>query len=364
LSGIAEQFKDFMANFEKGQLVGLDIGLSAVKVLLLSSPKKNVYRVDHYASIELSEAAIIEDEVQKPEEIIDAITQALDKAGIKKRIISLGMDGPNTMTKRLQVPDGSKEDLEDNILWESEQYISFGAEDSEIDFHILSQDKEQDIVDALVAATRIDIAENYMSYVKDAGLICKVVDLNVIALVNIFEIIKADNLEVLDESGAIIIDFGAQTTTIIVYRNGGPILTKEINLGGVLITEEIQRQMGVSYVEAEDLKTHGDEKGNLPEEIVEIIDNKIESLLSEIKKVLNFYISTGSSEQIEHCFITGGGCKLPSLKESLSELVNIDVEYLNPFEVIGFDKKKFDDDMLDEIGTMGLVAMGLGLRKV
>ena len=82
-------------------------------------------------------------------------------------------------------------------------------------------------------------------------------------------------MEDISDVGAIILDFGAQYTSVIVYRNSGPILTKEINVGGVLVTEEIQRSMGVSYAEAEDLKINGDENGNLPEEIIEIIDKHI-----------------------------------------------------------------------------------------
>ena len=80
MSGLSDQFKDFMANFEKGQLVGLDIGLSSVKVALLSNVKKNIFRLEKYASIPLSEAAIIDDEVQKPEEIVEAMETALFEA--------------------------------------------------------------------------------------------------------------------------------------------------------------------------------------------------------------------------------------------------------------------------------------------
>lgn len=359
-----KQYKDFMVNFEKGQLVGIDIGLSAVKVALLSKVKKNVYRLDHYASVPLSEAAIIEDEIQKPEEIIQGIQKALDEAKITKKIINIGMDGPNTMTKRFQVPDGTKEDIEDNVLWESEQYIPFGADDSEVDYFIIGDIPEEEVKDVIVAAMRIDVAENYINLTKDLGLLPKVIDLNVLAINNVFELIHEKDLEIYNEEGAIIIDFGAQTTSIIVYKNGGPVLTKEVNVGGVLITEEIQRMMGVSYEEAEDLKTNGDENGNLPVEIISIIESQITTQLAEIKKVLNFYIAAGSSEQISNCFITGGGAKLPGLVEALADLIDGEVQVLNPFEVIQYDKKQFSEDQIEKILTTGLVPIGLGLRGI
>lgn len=363
MSSLVEQFNNLKAQFEKGQLVGVDIGLSAVKVALLSKVKKT-FRLDHYVSIPLSEAAVIEDEIQKPEEITEAIKYAIKKAGIKKKIVNVGMDGPNTMTKRLQVPDGTKEEVEDNVLWESEQYIPFGADDSEIDYFIVGDIPDDDVKDVIIAAVRIDVAEKYTELIKNAGLAPKIVDMNVFAINNVFEHVHEKELDRYNDEGVIIIDFGAQTTSVIVYKHGAPVLTKEVSIGGVLITEEIQRIMGVSYEEAEDLKTFGDQNGNLPEEIVGIIQNQINSQLVELRKVLNFYIATGSSEQISTCFITGGGAYLPGLIEELRGLIGDDVNILNPFERIEYDNKKFDEDEINKIASNGIVAMGLAMRSI
>lgn len=363
MSALTEKFNQFKVSFEKGELIGIDIGLSSVKIALLSQVKKNQYKLEKYHAVDLSEAAVIEDEVQKPDEVVEAIVSTIKKLGITKKIVCLGMDGPNTVTKRLQVPDGVEEEVEDNILWESEQYIPFGADDAEIGFSIIGRIEDEDIVDAIVGAVRTDVVENYMEIISSAGLTARVVDLNVFAIVNMFEFIYEDRLDELSDEGTIILDFGAQYTKILVYKNNGPVFTKEINIGGVLITEEIQRTMGVGYEEAEDLKINGDSKGNLPEEILILIESHINKILEELKKVLNFYIAAGSSEQVGSCFVTGGSCRLPGLSEALQELIGLDIEEINPFDVLEV-KAKLDDDELDEISTSGLVALGLAMRKV
>lgn len=360
---LQDKINEFKVNFEKGELIGIDIGLNSVKIALLSSAKKGSYKLEKYKSILLSEAAIIEDEIQKPDEIVEIISQAIQEMGIKKHIACIGMDGPNTVTKRLQVPDGVEEDVEDSILYESEQYIPFGADDAEIDFSILGRIEEEDIVDAVVGAVRSDVVENYIELIKEAGLAAKVIDLNVFALLNVFELINDNRLEDISDEGAIIIDFGAQYTKVIVYKNNGPVFTKEINIGGVLITEEIQRTMGVGYEDAEDLKINGDDKGNLPEEILVLVENHINRILEELKKIINFYIAAGSSEQVGSCFITGGSSRLPGLEEALSGLIGLDIEELNPFDAITV-KDKFGEDELDDIISCGLVALGLGMRKI
>jgi type IV pilus assembly protein PilM len=358
-----DKYKDFMVGFEKGQLIGIDIGLSAVKLAVLSQGKKDSFKLEKFISIPLSEAAIIEDEVQKPDEIIAAIKKAISEGSITKKIACIGMDGPNTVTKRLQVPDGAQDEVEDNILWESEQYIPFGADDAEIGFTILGRIEEEEIVDAIVGAIRTDVAEKYLDFVGNAGLVGKIMDLNVFAVVNMFEYIYDSKIETLSEDGTIILDFGAQYTSIIVYKNNGPVLTKEINLGGVLVTEEIQRSLAVSYPEAEDLKVNGDDQGNLPEEIIDIIESHIEKILDELRKILNFYIAAGSSEQVGHCYITGGSSRLPGLTEALQDLIDIEIQEINPFEVLEV-KGKFEDEELAHIASCGLVTLGLAMRSV
>ena len=79
--------KTIMVNFEKGQLIGIDIGLSAIKIALISQPKKGIFRLDKYISYPLTEAAIIEDEIQKPEEIIEGISTLIKELwGSKKKL--------------------------------------------------------------------------------------------------------------------------------------------------------------------------------------------------------------------------------------------------------------------------------------
>ncbi len=361
MSSIIDKINELKVHFEKGHLLGVDIGLSSVKIALLSDAKKGQYKLEKYMSYPLSEAAIIEDEIQKVEEVIEAILTILSEKKIQKRISCLGLSGPNTVTKRLQVPSGSKDEVEDNILWESEQYIPFGADDAEIGFSVISDDS--DFVDAIVGAARVDVADNYIEIFKQANLAVKVVDLNVFALSNVFEKIVHERLEDISNEGAVILDFGAQYTTIIVYKNGAPVLTKEIPIGGVLLTEEIQRSMGVSYEEAEDLKINGDDNGNLPEEIIDLLEVHLEKLIGELRKVLNFYIAVGSSDQVKHMFITGGSSLLPGIKDALIDLIDIEPEELDPFEFLQLKGNNFSEEELEEIRVTGLTVLGLAMRE-
>jgi type IV pilus assembly protein PilM len=356
---LKEQLDELIGKLNPGSLVGLDIGSHSIKVCEVSGSPNKV-KVERFGVFTLSEAAIIEDEVQKPEEITTAIQEALKQAGIKSKIVCLGLYGPNTMTKRLNTPEGTKEEIEDHVMWEAEQYITFGADESTIDFHLIG-DNDGGGKDALVAAAKNELIENFAELLKPARIQPKIVDLNVLALSNVFELVAGNNLEEYSQ-GTLLIDFGAQSTKIIVYKRGGPIFTKEIPVGGSLITEEIQRQMGVSYEEAEGLKTTPDDNGNLPEEILAIINSQVDQHVAEIRKNINFYVTQGSAEKVNYCFITGGGSLTPGLIEKLSLIAGIPVEKLDIFSVIKINEGKIGEN-LDAVAAISANVIGLAMRK-
>jgi type IV pilus assembly protein PilM len=357
---LKDQLDELFGKLNPGSIVGVDIGAHSIKVCEVSgSPGK--LKLDRFGIQILSEAAIIEDEMQKPSEILEAVVDALENAKIKSKVLCLGLFGPNTMTKRLNTPEGTREEIEDHVLWEAEQYITFGADESMIDFHIIGEN-EGGGKDALVAAAKNDVIESFSELLKDAKLQVKVVDLNVLALSNIFEEVAGDRLEEYDQ-GTLLLDFGAQTTKIVVYKRGGPIFTKEIPVGGGLITEEIQRQMGVSYEEAEDLKTSPDENGNFPEEVLNIINAQVDQQIAEVRKNINFYVTLGSAERVNHCFVTGGSSLLPGLLEKLSVVAGVPVERLDVFSAIKVDEKKLGMD-LDHLAAISPVVLGLAMRKL
>jgi type IV pilus assembly protein PilM len=356
---LKEQIDDLLGKLSPGGIVGVDIGAHSIKVCEVSGGPGKV-KLERFGVFTLSEAAVIEDELQKPSEITEGIIEALKQADIKSKVVCLGLYGPNTMTKRLNTPEGTKEEIEDHVMWEAEQYITFGADESMIDFFIIGEN-EGGGKDAIVAAAKNELVDNFGQVVRAAKLTPKVVDLNVIALSNLFEEVARDNLEEYS-NGTLLLDFGAQSTKVIVYKRGGPIFTKEIPIGGGLITEEIQRQMGVSYEEAEDLKTSLDEKGNLPEEILAIINAQVDQHVAEVRKNINFYVTQGSAEKVNYCFVTGGSSLLPGLIEKLSVVAGVPVERLDVFSAIKVDERKLGQGV-DQVSAIASVALGLALRK-
>lgn len=361
-SKFTTQLKDRLKLGPK-DVIGLDIGQSAVKMAELKKAKDGSYKLVNFIAIPLSEGCIIEDEIQKEDEIVEAITEGIKRLKTSREVVSFGLSGPNTVARKLQLAGGSLEEIEDQVSWESEQYLPFPIEDSTVSFHVFGEN-EGGGVDVLVAAAKNDVIQNFKGLIEKTKLRLKIIDLNLIAVTNVFEHVMEEKIEESEDATWILLDLGAQRSQFVIFRNGAIVFSKEMEIGGSMITEEIQRQMGVNYQEAEDLKTHGDDKGNLPEEIMEIINDINERFYQELKKTIDFYITSTSDESFKECVITGGGGLVPGIIEGLEGLLGITVSILNPFEKIDYDRKKFSEDEINKIAFIGTVAIGLAMRDV
>jgi type IV pilus assembly protein PilM len=361
LENIKEMIENAFYVGPKG-IVGVDIGLSAIKMAEVTLQSDGSYKIMRYASVNLPEGAIIEDEIQKEDEILSAMQKCLKMLRSNNKFACVGISGPNTILKRLQLAGGSVDEIEDQAVWEAEQYLPFPIDDGNISFSLLGENQGGG-VDVVIGAAKKTIIHSFKDIVERSNLKVKIVDLCAAATINVFENVMSKE-DIAAGKAWILLDMGAQKTHFMIYKNGTLVFFKEINIGGITITEEIQRQMGVNFSEAESLKIFGDGSGNIPEEIVEIINQVLDSFFEELKKTIDFWVSSTSEEVFDGCIITGGGAQVPGLLENLKELLDTDVQVLNPFNTMSFNSSNIPEEKMNEIAFKGICAIGLAMRSL
>lgn len=364
LNNIIDSIKDKIGEaFYVGSkgIIGIDIGLSAIKMAEVSKQSDGSYKIVNYASVDLPEGTIIEDEIQKEDEILKALQAGIKELGTSNKFVCVGLSGPNTLIKRMQLAGGSLEEIEDQVIWEAEQYLPFPIDEGNISFSVIGENQGGG-VDVIIGAAKKTVVATFKEVVERANLKVKIMDHSAAATINVFESVMAESKE--RGKTYILMDLGAQKTHFMIYKNGVLVFFKEISIGGLTITEEIQRQMGVNYSEAESLKIQGDGSGNIPEEIVEIINQVLDTFFSELKKTIDFWVSATSEESFDGCILTGGGAQLPGLLEALQELLETEVQVLNPFSGMSYNKNKIPEETINDIAFKGVCAIGLAMRSV
>ncbi|AUN96644.1 type IV pilus assembly protein PilM [Bacteriovorax stolpii] len=361
VENIREKISEMFYVGPKG-VIGIDIGLSAVKFAEVLHVSDGNYKINRYASVDLPEGTIIEDEIQKEDEILKALQKGIKELSSSNKFACIGLSGPNTLIKRLQLAGGSNEEIEDQVNWETEQYLPFPIDEGNIAFSVVGENQGGG-VDVIIGAVKKSVLMSFKDIVERTQLKVKIADLNAAATINVFEAVMGDEVKVKGKTW-ILMDLGAQKTHFMIYKNGILVFFKEINIGGLTITEEIQRQMGVNYSEAESLKIHGDGNGNIPEEIVDLINQVLDTFFTELKKTIDFWVNSTSEESFDGCILTGGSALIPGLPEALQELFETEVQILNPFSTMSYNQSNISEDMINDIAFKGVCAIGLAMRSL
>ncbi|MFT4079887.1 cell division protein FtsA [Rhodomicrobium sp.] len=154
-------------------------------------------------------------------------------------------------------------------------------------------------------------------------------------------------------SGVLVIDMGAQTTGIVLFRHGVPMFLECLDFGGQAVSEEIARAFSLRKFEAERLKVrYGSVYDNLQADIDLPVQNGetgepvskfslnhiIRSRASDHLRAVNERLKgAGYSVPNGGAVLTGGGSLLPGIRELASHLFAAEVRTAKPLSLNGLN---------------------------
>lgn len=343
---------------KKKEVVGIDIGSSSVKVVQLKD-NKGSFQLLNAGIFPLPPEAIVDNTLMDSSVIASTIKNLIACLGIKIKDVVCSISGNSVIIRKIVLPAMPQEELEDQISWEAEQYIPFDINDVNMDFQILSPDNnDPSKMNVLLVASKKDIINDYVSVFSEAGMQLSVVDVDSFAVQNAFEA----NYDYSSEDILALVNIGASVMNINVIKDGITLFTRDVQMGGNLYSEEIQKQLGLSSDDAEIGKLLACESDN--ESLRNVILKVNETITQEIRRSLDFYNSTANDDRISGVFVSGGCSKVYKLIEAISERIGLPVEKLNPFAKLKYNEKDFDPEYLQEIAPLMAVPVGLAIRRV
>jgi len=342
---------------KKKEVIGIDIGSSSVKLIQVKDLKGS-FQLLNVGIVPLPPEAIVDNTMMDSSSVVSAVRNVVSSLGIKVQDVACSISGNSVIIRKIILPAMPAEELEDQISWEAEQYIPFDINDVNMDFQILSPDTtDPSKMNVLLVASKKDIINDYVAVFNQAGMHLSVVDVDSFAVQNAFEM----NHDVSTEDIVALINLGASVMNINVIKSGITLFTRDVQMGGNLYTEEIQKQLGVSGTEAESMKLLAHETKNAA--LLEVLGKVNETITQEIRRSLDFYNSTANDDRISRIFVSGGAFKGFNLIDAVSEKTGLTVELINPFAKLKYNEKEFDPEYLQEIGPLMAVTVGLAIRR-
>ncbi|AKH21182.1 pilus assembly protein PilM [Sedimenticola thiotaurini] len=349
---------------KKQAMLGLDISSTAVKLLELSKSSGRSgarYRVEAYAVEPLPANAVVEKNIADVDAVGQAIHNVVRRSGSKARQAAVAVSGSAVITKIITMPASlSDSEMESQIQLEADQYIPYPLEEVNLDFEILgSSEKNPEMMDVLLAASRSENVDDRVAALEIAGLTASVVDVEAYAMENAFTQIADQLPDGGDDQTVAIADIGATTTTLNVLRNGKIIYTREQNFGGRQLTEEIQRRYGLSHEEAGMAKR----QGGLPDNYVpEVLEPFKEAMGQQVSRSLQFFFSSSAYNSVDYIVLAGGSSSIPGVDELIEEKIGTPTIVANPFANMSVSSNVKPQGLSNDAPSL-MIACGLALRS-
>jgi len=338
-------------------IVGLDIGSSCIKAIELKRSKGEIV-VSHLGVEPLASDIVVDSMIVDSGSVSSAISKIFGEHSIKTKAVATSVSGHSVIVKKISVQPMSEGELAESITTEAAQHIPFDIADVNVDFDILNPDNGAQM-DVLLVAVKKDKILNYTNVLSLAGKAPAVVDIDAFALQNCYEY----NYQPHHDSTVALLNLGASVMNINIVKGATPLFTRDVSVGGNQYTDSLQKELDLSFDDAESLKL-GRKVGTVSEDAkLPILQQVTEIIVLEIQKTFDFFRATASGEHIERIYIAGGSSKVPGLVEALRQEFSLPVEVVNPFQRIMPPMDSSENHILEQNLGQLAVAVGLALRS-
>ena len=339
--------------------IGLDIGSSLIKIVEIDHSKGDPI-LKNYGVTKLPPEAIVEGEIMDRSLVIEGIQECMAKANVTKQNVITAVSGRAVIVKKIIMDKMNPDDAKEAIFWEAEQHVPFDIDDVCLSFEILKEDVGANQMEILLVAAKKEMVDTHANLIRDAGYNPTIIDVDSFAVQNAYELTEEDT----GSRVTGLINIGSDVTNINIIQNNIPLFTRDLSVGSTAFIEALQRELGVSFEEAEAMMG-GDRAIEDEEKCKEIISSACDELSMGIERSLSFLKTAGDAEKLDEVVLSGGGARIPWLREILGEKHEVEFKINDSVGKIQHDDSLVVDDEqnLERVAPMLTVSLGLALRR-
>lgn len=347
----------------KKTFTSLNIGAGSVKAVTINIGRDRP-KITNMGIAPIPSGVFEEGFIKDTNLVASAITEALLQGGIKDKNIITALSGDNIISRELEMPIMSSEELQEALMWEADEFLPFSVDEANLD-HVVLEEKGEQVSVLLVAANK-ELVENFIEPIKKAKLKPKSLNIEPFALHALLKNHKNSN-----GKNLAMIDIGSSHTVILLLKGERVELIRTLPIGGQDFTQALEETFELSTERAEEIKIQlamVDENQDLTEEgisyesIRNVLLQQSLHLLDEISRSFNYFQVQQRGENLQQIYLSGGGSLLNGLIDSLYTELEVPVEILDPLEDIELDRS-FNQTIMANIPSFS-VAVGLILCEL
>jgi type IV pilus assembly protein PilM len=249
-------------------------------------------------------------------------------------------------------------------------------------------------MEMLLVAAKKDMILNHAELIRDAGFEPAIIDVASFANQNSWEFAAEQAVQLVSEAAieaeesfadettlageggepaaetadrragefVALLDVGGGVTNVHIVRDGIPYFTRDLPVGTTHFIEEFQKQLGLTYETA--MQVAKGDTGDVDEELLsEIVRNVGSEIYQGLEPSLSYLKTAGEADGIDRIVLSGGGAKLPGLREYLAGCYDVPSEQADPLQHLDYEPEVFGEHDPAELSPLMSVCVGLALRK-
>ncbi len=334
--------------------ISIDIGFRYLKIVQVKKTRSGALNIMNFGIGDTPRDCIKNGAISNKAPIIKEINRVLKEHNINAKEAKIVMSGTNIITRIIMIDKVSKAELDKKIMQEIKDTIPIDMEKNRIDYKVLSlvtiDGKEK--IKVFVTVVLKKIIDNYIEILEDLNLKPLAVDIPSNSVSKFFQldidIGKSDSKDIRfarqDNNTFIVIDLGSETTIINILKDKAPEFNRVILKGSSRIDNQIIKDMELKPDEFQKAELYKKTYGYNPYAVAgtEYICSQsakkiLDTILSDIKMCIDFYITRCSGEHPSRIFLIGGGSQMKGLNEYFEEQLNLPTHRINVATIKGLE---------------------------
>ncbi len=337
-------------------VVGLDIGTSSIKAVILSHGGKNPKLVA-FGSIAAPQPGISSEADIDLEAEAKAIQSLLTSIKAPGNSVVIALPESKIFTRVIgDFPYLTDDELASTIRYSAEEFVPLPIDQVNLYWQIIARSKERNNTAAIVVASPKNTVNKYLRVLDFAKL--KPIALETELIATTRALMGANQFA----PTTLIVQLGANSTDFAVVSKGLILLTRSIATGGMALTRAISQYLNFEPAQAEEYKkVYGILENQLEGKIYQVLKPLVDVIVSETQRVIQSFEAKNSNNPIKRIVLTGGGAKLPGLVIYFAHNLGLEIQEADPWAFVEKDPSIQQKLLAD--ATHYTVAVGLALRE-
>ncbi|MHC4500246.1 MAG: type IV pilus assembly protein PilM [Planctomycetota bacterium] len=346
-----------MFQFRQNELIGVDIGTFAVKIVQLHKDN-GAWTVTAAGMVEIPRAAAGR-RARQEANVARAIKNCLWKTGVRTRFAVCGVSGHEVAVRSFTgFPSLPQQEMRNAVLLEASQMCPFDIEDGAVSYQLISNVSD-DVSGVLVAATN-SLIERKRKYAENASLDAVLMDVDGLALLNCFsEIEKSERGKTVA-----ILNVGSSYANLAMMGRDSLPFVRDVACPGSKINELITAEQELATAATTEPASKGQNQVLPWPKRSPALQSAFQSLIVDVNETLRYYAAQKKTAFVEKILLCGGLALFDGFVEWLGDQLVTKTALWNPFKGMPCDAGRSCRDVLRKKGPAMAVAAGFAMRSI